>query len=172
MSNIRNIKLNNVLKSLQTSVQGVLGKQGALDTSSAGASAFKSASSTKNGCNNSCDSTSSVSNYKRSTAPTALPIMEIIKQCTSLFPLSVKQSFKDFNTRDDLETSQIKLLETLPFFNQYHHNKKGEIIKTQLNDGTIINEFCIKHKDVSVDDKNLNHLIFIHGYGARPRLHD
>lgn len=99
--------------------------------------------------------------YRRSTAPTALPLYQILT--TKLFPYTTAQSFKDYQTRHDLESCQAELLTLLddPLVSS---SKEYKVLKTDIGDGKIINEVLIKPQGVSSD--KLNHFVMIHGYGA------
>ncbi|KAH3674314.1 hypothetical protein WICMUC_003386 [Wickerhamomyces mucosus] len=100
--------------------------------------------------------------YRRSTAPTALPLSKILT--TKLFPLSINESLKDYKTRKRLDFAQENLLSLLPFHNAQNSSKISKIIKTDVGGGNFINEFMIHPKDA--DFSKLNHLVLIHGYGA------
>lgn len=103
-----------------------------------------------------------------SAAPAAIPLHEIIARLPNLFPRSYNDSVKDYQDigREGDERFQEDLLETLPFVAGTDSNKKGEVIRTVVdNDGNYINEFCVMPKKSCRADK-LKHLIFIHGYGA------
>jgi len=114
--------------------------------------------------------------YKRSTAPTALPISKIIT--TKLFPLSINESWKDYLKRKDLENAQENLLNLLKCKNGNNSTHENNNNKTNYNDfriskilkikidseGNYINEFMIMPRNA--DYSNLNHFVLIHGYGA------
>ncbi|CAI5760782.1 unnamed protein product [Candida verbasci] len=99
--------------------------------------------------------------YKRSTHPTSVPLHKIFN---NNFPLSIKQSFKDFKQCDPLKF-QHDLLSLLPFYpNCDKLGRSSEILKIQIDqNGNYINEFVIYPKN---KNSNMKHLIMIHGYGA------
>ncbi|CAI4038803.1 hypothetical protein SMKI_06G1510 [Saccharomyces mikatae IFO 1815] len=102
------------------------------------------------------------------SAPTAIPLREIIYKVPGLFPRPVGDSVKDF--RDFIKSEdvfQTELLKTLPFYPNPSKLKKSRVIRTVVDDdGNYINEFCIRPINPSVPETELKHLIFIHGYGA------
>lgn len=142
--NMSNIKLNNLLKTIQTLASGILVKPSTTATMST-----SSAHAAKH-------------SYKRSTAPTALPLHKIIT--TKLFPLSTTKSFQHWSSRKELDRAQEELLKLLPFYNQMDHVRTSKVIKTDVGNGNYINEFMIYPKDA--DMSKLNHFVLIHGYGA------
>ncbi|AET38191.1 uncharacterized protein Ecym_2465 [Eremothecium cymbalariae DBVPG len=104
------------------------------------------------------------------TPPTAIPLMEILLNIPSLFPMPLKESWKDYKIfHDDVDKFQTGLLSTLPFFPSAADGKIGEIIRTPVDEeGNYINEFCIRPNSPPVNpkDSKMHHLIFVHGYGA------
>ncbi|CCH46069.1 hypothetical protein BN7_5657 [Wickerhamomyces ciferrii] len=102
-----------------------------------------------------------VKGYRRSTAPTALPISKIIT--TKLFPLSTIESFQDYLKRADLDIAQENLLNLLKCYKDPQMITKTLKIKID-DEGNYINEFMIHSKNV--DYSNCNHFVIIHGYGA------
>lgn len=105
-----------------------------------------------------------------STPPVAIPITDIITSLPSLFPRSLHDSRRDYNTfTTDIDSLQLNLLKTLPFFPMGSSQKVAKLIRTPIDDeGNYINEFCIMPavKDGDYSSPDLKHLIFIHGYGA------
>lgn len=103
-----------------------------------------------------------------SAAPAAIPLHEIILRLPNLFPRSYYDSVRDYKDlcKNSDEKFQEDLLTTLPFYREVDNFKKGEIVRTVIDDeGNYINEFCVMPKKVArVDD--MKHLVFIHGYGA------
>ncbi|CAI4062436.1 carboxylic ester hydrolase SKDI_07G3590 [Saccharomyces kudriavzevii IFO 1802] len=102
------------------------------------------------------------------SAPTAIPLREIIYKVPGLFPRPLEDSVKDFRdfTKNE-DVFQTELLETLPFYPNPSKYKKSKLIKTVVDDdGNYINEFCIYPQKPSVPETELKHLVFIHGYGA------
>ncbi|CAD6627167.1 BAH_G0020690.mRNA.1.CDS.1 [Saccharomyces cerevisiae] len=102
------------------------------------------------------------------SAPTAIPLREIIYRVPSLFPRPLEDSVKDF--RDFIKNEdafQTELLKTLPFYPTPSESKTARLIRTVVDDeGNYINEFCIRPRKTSVPEADLKHLVFIHGYGA------
>ena len=102
------------------------------------------------------------------SAPTAIPLREIIYRVPGLFPRPLEDSVKDF--RDFIKNEdafQTQLLKTLPFYPSPSESKASRLIRTVVDDdGNYINEFCIRPQKPSVPDADLKHLVFIHGYGA------
>ncbi|CAI4063527.1 hypothetical protein SUVZ_07G3440 [Saccharomyces uvarum] len=102
------------------------------------------------------------------SAPTAIPLREIIYKVPGLFPRPLEDSVKDFRDFTKNEDSfQTELLATLPFYPNSSATKNSKLIKTVVDDdGNYINEFCIYPQAPSVPEADLKHLVFIHGYGA------
>lgn len=103
--------------------------------------------------------------YKRSTAPTALPLSKIIT--TKLFPLSVNESFQDYLKRKEMDTAQENLLRLLKCHsaNIGDDFRVSKTLKIKIDDeGNYINEFVIYPKNAKYSE--LNHFVLIHGYGA------
>lgn len=105
---------------------------------------------------------SSSAGYQVPKPPSGLPLSKIIRN-TVIFPLSVKESFKHYTQRKDLDRIQDELLSTLPFYPTPNETHSAEVIHTVVNSSTgeYINELHIKPK-VSSD----KHVLFVHGYGA------
>ncbi|ODV96932.1 hypothetical protein PACTADRAFT_48722 [Pachysolen tannophilus NRRL Y-2460] len=103
--------------------------------------------------------------YRRSTAPSGVPLTKIL---SNSFPLSLKESFKDYLDRKNLEEFQKNLLSSLSFYPQADQYRYSKILKIKIdNNGNYLNEFCIYPRGKSEKDfKNIKHLILIHGYGA------
>ncbi|CAL9732446.1 cardiolipin-specific deacylase 1, mitochondrial [Monosporozyma unispora] len=112
--------------------------------------------------------TSSLKKLSSPTAPTAIPLWKIIVSLPSLFPRSITKSFADYKTfYADPESIQRELLSTLRFFPTSGDGKISKIIRTPIGDeGNYINEFCIMPENITCDEKEVRHMIFIHGYGA------
>lgn len=112
--------------------------------------------------------TPTVSSTRVSTAPTAIPLHEIIRKLPTLFPRSINASVRDYQDFCyDSGTFQEDLLKTLPFFPHCVGNKKAEVLRTIVDDhGNYINEFCISPVVSSTPPEKMKHLIFVHGYGA------
>ncbi|CCK68542.1 carboxylic ester hydrolase KNAG_0B00950 [Huiozyma naganishii CBS 8797] len=104
---------------------------------------------------------------KTPTAPTAIPLTEIIVKLPYLFPRGVAQSLEDYKVfSNNADKIQYDLLSTLPFFPEAKDGKRAEIVRTKIDeDDNFINEFFIQPANVTEPSK-LKHLIFIHGYGA------
>ncbi len=101
--------------------------------------------------------------YKRSTAPTALPISKILT--TKLFPLSINESFQDYIKRKDMDIAQENLLSLLKCHGSVEDFRISKLLKIQIDDeGNYINEFVIYPKNANYSE--LNHFVLIHGYGA------
>lgn len=117
--------------------------------------------------------------YKRSTAPTALPLHKIVT--AKLFPLDATTSFKDYMKRKELDRAQDALLRLLPFYtgsSTYADTnaavnadtqdstdpRTSEVLKVEVSKGRYMNEFTIYPKNA--DPSKLNHFVLIHGYGA------
>ncbi|KAF5212183.1 putative cardiolipin-specific deacylase [Clavispora lusitaniae] len=120
----------------------------------------------------STDSTVGQQIYKRSTHPTSVPLSKLF---SSQFPLSTKESFRDYAFRHNPLKFQWDLLSTLPFFpNADAQGRRGHVVETTLSSGHRINEFVIHppsfngKAQVEQDAlyENCNHLIMVHGYGG------
>ncbi|EDO17197.1 hypothetical protein Kpol_1035p9 [Vanderwaltozyma polyspora DSM 70294] len=101
-------------------------------------------------------------------APAAIPLYEIILKLPNLFPRTLKESLNDYHDfHKDIDKFQTELLSTLPYYPMANDGKKAELITTKVDDeGNYINEFCISPIGAEADQRDLKHLIFIHGYGA------
>lgn len=100
--------------------------------------------------------------------PTALPLWKIVKSLPYLFPRPVRKSYEDYRLyHSNVEKIQHELFSTLDFFPTPKEGKISKIIKTPIDTkGNYINEFCISPENISHEEKDIKHLIFIHGYGA------
>lgn len=102
--------------------------------------------------------------YKTPKAPSGVPST---KNLARLFPLSIKDSFRDFLKRKDTLHAQDELLATLPFFSNPDSSRYAKVHKVDIGEGKYINEFCIYPNGKSEDDfDSLKHLVMVHGYGA------
>ncbi|CAL9737538.1 cardiolipin-specific deacylase 1, mitochondrial [Monosporozyma servazzii] len=113
-------------------------------------------------------STKSANSLVYPTEPTAIPLWKIVMSLPSLFPRSIRESFSDYKTfHTDPESMEKELLSTLTYFPTPGDGKISKIIKTPIdNKGNFINEFCIMPEKMSCSEKDIKHMIFIHGYGA------
>lgn len=111
---------------------------------------------------------------RKSTAPTALPLMQIITNLHRLFPLSFSRSFEDFHQFTvNKEVFQENLLSVLPYYPVSSSRYTADVIRTPVGDsGNYINEFQItpiraSHgESMAPDGTPLKHIILVHGYGA------
>lgn len=104
--------------------------------------------------------------YKRSTAPTALPLSKILT--TKLFPMTINESWKDYLKRKDMDIAQENLLSLLKCHDITGTSsdfRVSKVLKIKVDDeGNYINEFMIHPKGAKYSE--LNHFVLIHGYGA------
>lgn len=104
-----------------------------------------------------------VQTHKKPTAPTSVPLSQI---SVKLFPMSIKDSFKDYFCRKDMKQTQEELLSTLPFYPEPSKLHSAEVVKFESPNSLVfpdINEFHVKPRK---EIKNAKHLVIIHGYGA------
>lgn len=134
------LKLNNLLKTVQTLASGVVSRGSKPSSSASNADAKHP------------------HGYRRPTAPTALPLYKIIT--TKLFPMSASESFQHWKSRHLLDDAQWDLLQLLSL-----PNRDLEVVKTAIGRGNTMNEVCITPRNVT-DPAKLNHFVLIHGYGA------
>lgn len=103
-----------------------------------------------------------------STAPTALPLAQIITRLPYIFPRGWKESFLDYKDfKNNKDPFQEQLLATLPFYPIPTVEKEAKLIRTIVTEDNKewINEFNVKPKN-TFKKKNRKHIILIHGYGA------
>lgn len=105
---------------------------------------------------------------RKSTAPTALPLMQIVTNLHKLFPLSIQESITDYcQFNKNKEQFQEDLLSILPYYPNPSNEFSSQIIRTPIDEqGNFINEFEIVPKGVDRSSKKLKHVILVHGYGA------
>lgn len=110
--------------------------------------------------------------YKRATHPTSVPLSRLF---LLHFPLSLRELIQDYSFRDNPLKLQDDLLRTLPFYPKVDSlGRRGEVLKTVLLSGNIINEFviyppCLADKENPTQDpqyQKCKHLFMIHGYGS------
>lgn len=104
-------------------------------------------------------------NYKRSSHPTSVPLAKLF---SSRFPLSLKESIKDYSMRNNVLKFQSDLLSLLPFYPYMDKlGRSSEVIQTKLSDGNYLNEYVIYPQNYNPQNyQNYNHLIMVHGYGS------
>lgn len=118
------LKLNNLLKTVQTLASGVVSRGSKPSSSASNADAKHP------------------HGYRRPTAPTALPLYKIIT--TKLFPMSASESFQHWKSRHLLDDAQWDLLQLLSL-----PNRDLEVVKTAIGRGNTMNEVCITPRNVT-----------------------
>ena len=105
------------------------------------------------------------SEYRRLTHPTLVPLNKLF---SNAFPLSIKELWEDYRQRNTPLKTQDRLLRLLPFYPHADSlNRLAQVVQTQLDNGSFINEFVIyPDRKSQADSADLNHLIMVHGYGA------
>ncbi|AMD18884.1 HBL018Wp [Eremothecium sinecaudum] len=97
--------------------------------------------------------------------PRTIPFPKIFQNLSRIFPRPLSSSWDDYRAFKTNEALlQEDLLSTVPFYPDSADGKIGQIIKTPIDDENYINEFCITPLNPNSD--RMNHLVFIHGYGA------
>ncbi|KAK6202583.1 Alpha/Beta hydrolase protein [Scheffersomyces amazonensis] len=107
-----------------------------------------------------------ISNYRRSTHPTSVPLNKLF---SNSFPLSIKESLDDYASRHNPLKFQHDLLSLLPFFPHPDAlGRSSEVIHTPIDDsGNFINEFVVYPPGkTQADTAKMNHIILVHGYGG------
>lgn len=111
----------------------------------------------------STSASASTSNYAPPTPPSSIPLSKFLS-LFGMFPLLVRQSYRDYRSRHDHTRAQHNLLRTLPFYPlQDSKGRLSKVISTSVGDGNFINEFVIYGPNLT---STPNHLVIVHGYGA------
>ncbi|QPG76031.1 hypothetical protein FOA43_003417 [Brettanomyces nanus] len=113
------------------------------------------------------NTSSSPGGYRISKPPAGLPVSKLITKGI-IFPVSVRESFKDFSKRHQLGQLQYDLLSILPFYPEPSRLHSSEIVQTIIDESTgdYINEFHISPRSSIKAGHTDKHVVFIHGYGA------